>query len=71
MPNSKPTMLKADGPSILRVGFDPKQFAALRNDEREHFAYHLIRVLSGEASAVSEWSYLGMKVDVVAWKRHS
>jgi hypothetical protein len=69
MPNPKPTKLKADGPSILRVGFDPKQFAALRNDEREHFAYHLIRVLSGEGSAVSEWTHLGLKVDVVPWRR--
>lgn len=71
MSNLKPMAIEGQGPSILRVGFDPKRFAALRSDQRERLAYHLIRVLSGEASAVWEWSHLGLKVDVVPWRRAS
>jgi hypothetical protein len=62
-------IVKATGPSILRVGFDPESFKALREAQKEHVVYHLTRILAGEGSAASEWEYLGMKVSVVPWER--
>jgi hypothetical protein len=61
-------VIKANGPSILRIGFDPQKFRSLSQSEQDHVVYHLTRLLSGEASAVLEWDHLGMKVDVVPWK---
>jgi hypothetical protein len=48
------TKLKAEGPSILRIGFDPGRLRRLRHAEVEDIAYHIARVLTGEASAVLE-----------------
>lgn len=62
-------IVKATRPSILRVGFDPEAFASLRTDEKEHVVYHLMRIFSGEASAVFEWDHLGMKVNLAPWKQ--
>jgi hypothetical protein len=48
------TRLKADGPSILRIGFDPERLSELRGTKVEDIAYHIARVLTGEARAVVE-----------------
>ena len=61
--------LKAEGPSILRIGFDPGRLGRLRHEEVGDIAYHIARVLTGEASAVLEWERNGMKVDLRAWNR--
>lgn len=59
--------LHADGPNILRIGFTPEQWRALLPDQRQQLFYHFNRVLSGETSAVSEWEFLGLRVDVKPW----
>lgn len=61
-------ILKASGPSVLRIGFDPHQLASLRKEQVDDLAYHLIRVLRGEGSAVSEWEHLGLRVDLRPWR---
>lgn len=72
MPNPKPTpTLHATGPSILRIGFDPAEFAKLLPDQQQEFVrWHVARVLRGESSAVDEWERLGLKVSLVPWARH-
>jgi len=62
-------VLKADGPSVFRIGFDPADFAKLPHFQREQLWYHFERVLMGEASAVSEWEHHHLKVDLRPWKR--
>lgn len=61
-------IVKADGPTILRIGFEPAAFAKLRTDEKEHVIYHLLRLLEGKGSAVMEWEHLSIKIDAVPWK---
>lgn len=61
MPN-----LKALGPSVVVIRFDPVKFASLRRDEVDHAAYHIARLLAGEGTAESEWTHLGMKIVVRA-----
>ncbi len=62
-------ILKATGPGILRIGFDPDQLASLRHEQVSDLAYHLIRVLQGQSSAASEWEHLGLKVRLDPWPR--
>jgi hypothetical protein len=59
MPN-----LKAVGPSVAVIRFDPAQFASLRRDEVDHAAYHIARLLAGEGTAESECTHLGMTIVV-------
>ena len=59
--------LKATGPSVFRIGFDPKEYAKLPHHQREKLFYHFERVLMGEGSAPSEWEHCGLKVDVIPW----
>ena len=66
---SEPRTLRASGPSILRIGFDPDEIASLRPEQRQDIAYHLVRLLSGEGSAQSEWEHAGMRVDLRPWLR--
>jgi hypothetical protein len=56
--------LKASGPSVVVIRFDPAKFASLRRDEVGHAAYHIARLLAGEGTAESEWHHLGMKIVV-------
>jgi hypothetical protein len=63
------SVVKATGPSILRIGFDPEKFAKLRPEQKTHVVYHLTRILEGEDSAVLEWEYFDMKVDLRPWQR--
>lgn len=61
--------LKADGPSILRIGFDPEEFAKLLPDQQQEFVrWHVVRVLSGATSAVDAWENVGLKVDIRPWR---
>lgn len=62
-------VLKADGQSVFRVGFDPVAYAKLPHHQREKLFYHFERVLMGETSAVGEWEHNGLKVDVIPWER--
>ena len=63
-------LLKAEGPSILRIGFDPEEFRKLLPDQQQEFVrWHVVRVLTGKASAVEEWERMGLKVDLRPWKR--
>lgn len=65
---SDPRILKAAGPSILRLGFDPARVATLRPEQVKDIAYHLARLLTGEGSAASEWEHFGIKVDLRPWE---
>jgi hypothetical protein len=64
----KSPTIKAEGPSIVRVGFDPERIAKLRPTEVSDIAYHIARVIRGEASANTAWEHWGMKVDVIPWR---
>ena len=68
MPKPK-VVLKAEGPSILRVGFDPAEFRKLLPDQQQQFAYHILRLFRGEGTAESEWGYMGLKVDLRPWTK--
>ncbi|GAA4015421.1 hypothetical protein GCM10022280_12700 [Sphingomonas swuensis] len=62
-------ILKAEGPSILRIGFDPAEFAKLLPDQRQELVrWHVARVLSGEESASEEWTRLGLRVELRPWE---
>ena len=62
-------VLKAEGPSVFRIGFDPVEFAKLPHFQREQLWYHFERVLMGETSAISEWELKGLKVDLRPWTK--
>ncbi len=62
MPDKR--ILKATEPSLLRVAWDPVEFRKLLPDQRRQFAYHIIRLFSGEGTAESEWAFMGLKVDL-------
>jgi hypothetical protein len=55
--------LKLEGPSEVRIRVDPAQLATLRAAEIDHLAYHIARLLRGDATAVMEWEHLGVGVD--------
>ena len=57
-------ILRAVGPSILVARFDPAQTCMLRSEQIQQLAYHVARVLTGQGSAVSEWEYFGIEVEV-------
>lgn len=65
MPDKR--ILKATGPSVLRIGFDPDRVASLRPEMRQDIAYHLARVLAGEGSAEDEWAHFGLRVALQPW----
>lgn len=68
MPAKPPRILMATEPSMLRIGFDPNKMAGLRAEQVSDLAYHLTRVLLGQGSAESEWTHLGLKVDLRPWR---
>ena len=66
MPKPSP-ILRASGPSVLRIGFDPSEIAKLGPEQVTDVVYHLAGILRGEGSAASEWGHIGMKVDLRPW----
>ena len=38
----------------------------MRREERQHLAYHIGRLLSGEGTAAMEWEHFGLKIEVEA-----
>jgi hypothetical protein len=58
------SILKAAGPSVAVIHFNASKTARLRSDEIEHLAYHVVRLLSGQGTAASEWVHLGFSVEV-------
>lgn len=70
VPAESERTLRAAGPSVLRIGFDPEQWRKLLPDQRQEFVrWHVDRLLAGEPSAVEEWERLGLKVDLRPWRR--
>ena len=67
MPN-QPTrlVLRASGRSVAHIWFDTERTGAMRREEREHIAYHIVRLLSGEGSAAMEWEHFGIALEVEA-----
>ena len=59
-------ILRARGPSVLVARFDPARTGMLRSEQIQQLAYHVARVLTGQGSAVSEWEYFGIDVEVEA-----
>ena len=57
-------ILRALGPSVLVARFDPAQTGRLRSEQVQQLAYHVARVLTGKGSAVSEWQYFGIDVEL-------
>jgi hypothetical protein len=62
--------LKLEGPSEVRIRLDPAQLATRRAAEIDHLAYHIARLLRGEATAVMEWECLGLTVAASATREH-
>ena len=58
--------LKATGPSVAVIHFNPRRTARLRGDEVDHLTYHITRLLTGEGTASSEWAHLGLHVELEA-----
>lgn len=56
-------LLKATGPTVAVIHFNTERTSKMRVDEREHLAYHVARLLTGEATAVSEWTHFGISIE--------
>lgn len=52
--------MKATGPSILTVRFDPEK-VRLGVDRSDSIAYHFSRLIRGEETADSEWEHNGLE----------
>ncbi|GAC1576744.1 MAG: hypothetical protein NVS3B5_08450 [Sphingomicrobium sp.] len=67
MPNERPKrVLKAAGRSVAHIWFDTKRTGMMRREERQHLAYHIGRLLSGEGTAAMEWEHFGIELEVEA-----
>jgi hypothetical protein len=55
--------MKATGPSVLTIKFDPDQVQFI-SGQAESLAYHLERLLTGKETADSEWTHLGLEAAV-------
>ena len=51
---------------MAHIWFDTEQTRIMRREERQHLAYHIGRLLSGEATAAMEWEHFGIELEVEA-----
>ena len=59
-------VLKAVGRTVAHIWFDTERTRGMRREEREHLAYHIGRLLTGEGTAAMEWQHLGIELEVEA-----
>ena len=65
MPNQpSKRVLKASGRSVAHIWFDTERTNRLRPEERQHIAYHIGRLRSGEGTAAMEWEHFGIGIEV-------
>ena len=59
-------VLKASGATVAHMWFNTDRTSMMRTEERDHLAYHIGRLLSGEGTAAMEWEHFGIAVEVEA-----
>ena len=55
-------ILRASTASIAVIRFDPTRTCSLRREEVDHLAYHIARLITGQGTAASEWTHLGVSI---------
>jgi hypothetical protein len=59
-------VLQANGRTVAHIWFDTDRTRMMRREERQHLAYHIGRLLSGEATAAMEWKHFGIDLEIEA-----
>ena len=59
-------VLHASGLSVAHIWFDSERTRMMRREERQHLAYHIGLLLSGEGTAAMEWEHFGFNIEVEA-----
>ncbi|GAC1428970.1 MAG: hypothetical protein NVSMB6_28590 [Burkholderiaceae bacterium] len=59
-------VLQAIGQAVAHIWFDTERTRMMRREERQHLAYHIGRLLSGEGTAAMEWEHFGIELEVEA-----
>ena len=59
-------VLQATGQSVAHICFDTERTRMMRREERQHLAYHIGRLVSGERTAAMEWEHFGIDLEAEA-----
>ncbi len=57
-------VLRANSRTVAHLWFDTDRTRMMRREERQHLAYHIGRLMTGEGTAAMEWEHFGIELEI-------